>query len=218
MPIRLRPTDRQKEDLNKVATLTSEQIEQIRDKFEAVELTSENPLHLRPEFLVGLAKQVKPEVAEELVRQLLSLRTLARRYEASSKAICEAIGQDVGGAWQQRSDQFAGIMDTRAVRLTASAVELSYDYENLIRSVRILTDIRPLFDINAQNVEAAVVSHTMRVDYTSASGQHEFSAVLDVNDIRQLQKACERALEKSEASRRAMRNIPTVISGESEKE
>ena len=101
--------------------------------------------------------------------------------------------------------------------MVVKSMELSYDYANLIRDIRIVTDLRPLFDEQGGNVEAGVVSHTLRVNYSSEDGRHELSLALDLQDIEKLKKQCDRAILKAITVRDAFRSAiekPCMISGE----
>jgi hypothetical protein len=103
------------------------------------------------------------------------------------------------------------------VSLAAKAIELSYDYANLLRRTRILTDIRPLYNDSADCIEAAVVSYTLRLRYDTADGEHELSIALDEADLRTLMAQCERAMTKAKTARDVLAgrcNISIAISGE----
>ncbi len=101
--------------------------------------------------------------------------------------------------------------------MASTAIELSYDYANLLRRTKILTDIRPLFNESADEIEAAVVSYTLRLRYDSADGEHELSIALDESDIKTLAAQCERALMKSATARSLMTDtcgVSVTVSGE----
>jgi len=105
------------------------------------------------------------------------------------------------------------LLKCRPVRLAATAIELSYDYANLVRNVRILSDIRPLYDEEAEKIEGAVISHTMRLHYDSADGEHELSLAMDEKDISNLMEQCKRALKKSQTAKASV-HFPSIISGQ----
>jgi hypothetical protein len=97
------------------------------------------------------------------------------------------------------------------------AIELVYDYANLLRRTRVLTDIRPLFNNAADQIEGAVVSYTLRLRYDSADGEHELSIALDESDIRILADQCDRALTKATTARAMLVekcNLSVIVSGE----
>ena len=123
---------------------------------------------------------------------------------------CDAAVDSLGAAFQS-------VLDCKLIRMSATANELSYDYANLVRNIRILSDIRPLYDEHADVIEGAVISHTMRLHYDSADGEHELSLALDEGDIAKLIQQCERSLKKSVAAKKLMEEkarISTILSGQ----
>jgi hypothetical protein len=118
---------------------------------------------------------------------------------------------------QDIASAFRDVLDSKLIRMSATANELSYDYANLTRHIRILSDIRPLFNEHAESIEGAVISHTLRLQYDSADGEHELSLALDEEDIAKLMRQCERALKKSSAARKLMEEkagVPTILPGQ----
>ena len=104
-----------------------------------------------------------------------------------------------------------------AFRIVANALNLSYDYANLYLRARIITDIRPLFSKDAESIEGAVISYTLRLSIRSANGQNELSMAMDEADVLDLAQQCDRAFKKAHTARKIMKmqaEIPTVITGE----
>lgn len=109
-----------------------------------------------------------------------------------------------------------------AVRTVSKATDLAYDHANLFQGVRIVTDIRPVFndlDDDRLAIDGAVVSYTLRLHFDNREGDHSLSIALDEADILVLQDQCERALRKAKIAYERMSQpqnagIPTVISGE----
>ena len=95
-------------------------------------------------------------------------------------------------------------------------MELSYEHPNIYQNGRILTDLRPLFSDNADEIEAAVVTHTLRLQFDSLQGRHEICIVLDDTDVRDLAVQCQRAVAKGLTVQKLMSTkagIPTIVSG-----
>lgn len=103
------------------------------------------------------------------------------------------------------------------MRLAAAAVDLAYDYTNLLRRTRILTDVRPIFDWDGEVIEGAVVSFTLRIRYDNAQGEHEISIAMDALDVDALWDQCRRARKKALAARQLITetcNRPATVFGE----
>lgn len=164
---------------------------------------------------------------DSLMRQALSLNGLMRQMSISLSEVMRslrfAIERDSGWpsnevkAWDSVEVAFGNLMRLKAFRLAATTVDLSYEYANLFRSGKIITDIRPLFSENAAEIEGAVVSHTLRLRFESVDGNHELSIAMDQTDVKDVREQCERAIEKSRTAKKAMSEkagIATLIVGE----
>ncbi len=98
----------------------------------------------------------------------------------------------------------------------AKALDLSYEYANLLRTGRIITDLRPVFTLDATGVVGAVISHKLFIRYDNVEGMKTFTMTLDEEDVKTLKKECERALLKTETiSSQLGKGLPirTIIPG-----
>lgn len=191
-----------------------------------------DPAPLKPDHLLETVVDVladRKAAADSVVRQSLSLHGLIRQGGFSVEDVLEGIrfGIDTDSdwtaeqkeAWQVVEPEFRQLIASRVVRLVTTAIDLSYEYANLLRRARILTDIRPLYAEDAAAIEGAVVSNTLRLRYDSVDGDHQLSIAMDESDIKELAKQCERALQKAQTARDLMKNkanVSTIITGEHE--
>lgn len=165
---------------------------------------------LRPEGLAVIAsKAVSVEVAESVVRQLIQLHSAVKRTGFGPNDLIEIrSNQALDEEWQAADEamirkgfenlrQLSGVL---SIGLTAKAIELAYDCDNLLQRTRILTDVRPLFSEDAQSIDGAVVAHTLRLRYDSAGTDYELSVALDSSDLHKLIEDCQRALQKEQTA------------------
>lgn len=222
MSLRLRPSPEHIQQLLLCADIGPNQLTDV-----AVHLAKLECPPLRPDLLLlEIQKTLPKDESELLLQQLLSLSVLLRRSNASSldlaKALRKAIeNEEEVSKWDSVAAQFQSLLDSSPVRLVTKSMELSYDYANLLRGARILTDLRPLFNEIGTVVEGGVVTHTLRVSYSSADGEHELSLALDLKDIRKLCAQCDRAILKAETVRKefvSSTSKPCIVSGEVEAE
>ena len=98
----------------------------------------------------------------------------------------------------------------------AKALELRYDYANLLESSRMITDLRPVYNEDANQIEGVVVSFTLRLEFIDIDGRHGMSIALDESDVRTLLWECERAIQKARTAKARMdqAQISASISGE----
>jgi hypothetical protein len=193
-------------------------------------LGSLEPRPIRPATLIDAGKHAVPDrdsAVEILLSSALFLRGLMRRSAHSAEEFVTAIDSAIGQSTQETkidssrpsstATAFQRLLDSSAVALVAKAIDLTYDCANLYRQGRILTDVRPLFDDQADAVQAAVVSFTLRLAFDSADGDHEFSVAMDLNDVRRLESECRRSAKKAEVLQALISDrldISSAISGE----
>ncbi|HQX53238.1 MAG TPA: hypothetical protein PLR25_25185, partial [Planctomycetaceae bacterium] len=192
MTIRLRPRDEQVQELKQIFAIGAGKLIQVTQTLSCVD----TPLHKPEQLALMIRPLVGAGTAELLVRQLFSLRGLVRRFGTDAASIIESLRLNLEEAslsrdqreseWKVFSKAFRELMECKTVCVSATANELSYDYANLIRNIRILSDIRPLYNDDADAIEGAVISHTMRLQYDSVDGEHELSLALDEQDIAHL--------------------------------
>ncbi len=176
--------------------------------------------------VVRNAEGASIELTDAVIRLTLSLY---RRVRQAGCDVAEVMGgvhaaiqRDLNWSgelltrWRNAESCIQELLNAPAIRLVSLSIDLSYAHANLLRSSRILTDIRPVYNAEATAIEAAVVSHTLRLRYDSLDGLHEISIAIDECDVRNLAKQCERATVKSRTARQLMSDkaeVPTIISG-----
>jgi len=222
MSLQLRATKHQLADLKRISALGTDRLSQVQQR-----LCKLGKHMLRPQDLLEAVGELLEADAEPLVRQLLSLQGLVRHSGSSVEEVISGIrgaieqqGDEIDfdtADWKGVEDIVKALVQDQSVRLAATAIELAYDYANLLRRTKILTDIRPLFNKAGSEIEGAVVSYTLRLWYDSADGGHELSIALDESDIETLATQCNRALKKAATAKSLLAekcSIAVTISGE----
>lgn len=220
MTLRIKPTAEQLEQLRQCTEIDGDKLEDL-----ALEFDKLDDVPLVPDRLLEeIKKKLDSKMSEVLLRQLLSLSMKARKSDIRPRDIVKAMRQaleeqNLSSQWDRIASPFQMLLESKPVRLVTKAMELSYDYANLLQNARILTDLRPFFDESGDQVEGAVVTQTLRIGFRSDDGPHELSLALDLQDIKKLREQCDRAITKaksihSEFTSSTMK--PCLISGENE--
>ena len=211
------------QDLQIIRDLDSELLRQIAEHLKQL-----NPVPLKPEQLFAAVAEVseRADVADVVVRLSLSLYGRVRQVGCELSDVldefCTSIenesdwNEEEANRWKSIEPLFREVIGTPVVRLVTTAIDLSYEHANLLLNARILTDIRPIYSLDATVIEGAVVSHTLRLRYESINGAQELTISLDEADVSQLAEQCERAQTKSLTARELMRSkaeVPTIVSG-----
>jgi hypothetical protein len=146
-----------------------------------------------------------------LVRQVLALATLARQKDLTVDELVEALDEavknrewarDDNKKWASVSAVLREVLSSEKIKILAKTLDLSHSYDNLLNSVRILTDIRPVFDDARSSIIGGIIAQTIRIEYETEDGDRSLSIVLDADSVRNLREECDRALAKAKEARR----------------
>lgn len=228
MSIRLRLDKDQVKSIRRMLALSADELTAVKQYWGQLATPP-----LRASELIEAARQcisskrnepIEASLCEDLVGQLLSFYTILRRSGSTANEIQAALNRsfqtsldnDQIEKWKELEEGFFSLLQSKVVRLTAMTLELSYDYANLLRRSNIIADVRPLFDDTASEIEAAVVSYTLRLEYTASTESLDLSIALDQEDLLRLREQCDRALLKAATIERKMKSgliAPTTIPG-----
>jgi hypothetical protein len=228
MPTQIRLSPQQIADLAAIRDLGSERLRGVAEHLRRLDPLPLRPSQLHHEVLTALGNEER--AAEHVLRSLLPLYQLIRQRELTVDDVMEGLRHGIGGAdppWTE--DQLTGwgnvepvlrdLFLTPAVRTVSKTIDLAYEYANLFQGARLVTDVRPVFndEDDDMRIDGAVVSFTLRLHYDNREGNHSLSIALDESDVRLLQSQCERALRKARIAQARIQEsgVSTVISGES---
>jgi hypothetical protein len=226
MAFRLLLQPDQLDDLSIIRDLGAEKIQSIGDAF-----TNLTPPAIRPSDLRRALRDVFPDdplKADIVLRQIMSLYTLKRQRDLSVDDLLDGLQHGIAAGpwtpeqisqWRDLQPKLRILFSLTTVQAVVKVLDLSYDYTNILQNVNILTDIRPIFNEEASIIEAAIVSFTLRLYFTSLEGSKSLSVALDEEDVNKLLQSCKRALDKAKTSKEFMRNNGierTLICGEEE--
>lgn len=187
-----------------------------------VEALQKRPLAFDPdEFVPDFQKVLGKEYGPAVLAMTLSLSNsiqmrgldVSRSLSEVGEVLAEPAEEDGSEfdlkRWPQTADRLKKLLELKQVKTLAKAVDLLYDQPNVLQSTRILTDVRPVFTTTDSSFESAVITQTLRIKYFESGEIRSLNIAIDEADIRQLIAACERAMSKSEAIRRAL--VPTGL-------
>ncbi len=178
--------------------------------------------------ILGEVLGADSEVSEILLKQVVSLASLERHQDLAAgdvlrgllygiRASAPSWTQDDFERWQTVEPELRRILEHPSVWRVSKALDLSYDFAYLLQEARVVSDIRPVFDREATEIEAAVVSFTLRLRYDGVNGEHGVSVAMNESDVKDLLQECQRALRKAHLASEVMNGkarIRTIISGQ----
>lgn len=169
-----------------------------------------------------------------IVDVFVNLKRMQNRYGWSTSQLLDSIPSNIErhfsvtersealSLWTSAKEAFAKAFDQLSVRhplmVAARAEQLAYIQEKLFTNVRIVTEIRPVFDETGNEILQSTVSHDLILDYYHGQNPERLQITMDAEDVIELRRACERAERKAGAIKTALQNLPwkTLVLAESE--
>jgi hypothetical protein len=164
----------------------------------------ERPVLGAPTALAALLKQTIAEdwpgdEVYELVSQIFGMSMLLKRGhtpETAAKSIAEfpALELDDGESAVAAS-VLANILSSRSAMDLASAVAVYSDFDHVLSDVQVHADVRTVFDLFEHAPAGGIVTRKLRISYGSDAGPREFEVALDLDAVKKLRRALDRAEE-----------------------
>ena len=151
----------------------------------------------------GALPALSADGVSEFVGTLLSLYSARTGTDTS---IDEFVGELITAAKPnptavteaELKSNLASLLSVRPLSMIAKARGIHTDHENTFCTVRILTDVRPVFDIDVkQEPVGFVIAHVLKIGYHHDGKHTSLHIAMDKADIDNLMLALQRAKDKA---------------------
>ena len=90
------------------------------------------------------------------------------------------------------------LLGVQPLSVMSKARDLQLDFANTFCDAKVITDMRPVFDVDVQRPPVGVVlTHTLKLEYHDVAGKHtEIHIALEKNEIERLMSVLRRAQQK----------------------
>ena len=174
-----------------------------------------------------LSQSLSPATAAALKNVVFGLSSAWSRdlskvqdvVDALSRALDAEYHNDIRFAkWRECIQPLVELFNTESVFLSAKAIDVSYDFERVLTSCRVLTSMRPVYNVARSDILGVTVVQTLRLEYVSSEGiSSNISIALDIDDLENLRNACIDGLKKAELARESAEekwSIEAIVAGE----
>jgi hypothetical protein len=101
-------------------------------------------------------------------------------------------------AWEGAHPAIRKALDEdSAFAIVCKSVELAFSHQNVLRTARLLTDIRPVYNKGATGLARMVVTHQLVLEYQDGASSERLYLTVDESDLRRLEQQCARARDKA---------------------
>ena len=157
--------------------------------------------------LASESAEIDHKIAATLLDALLSLIAHADEQGLDLDQLidgipaAEALGLDRPGQ-QLLASRIRALVRHGPMRVLYKGVNLTMQHERLFLECGITTDVRPVFgDEIEDGLAAAVLTHSLRIDFIRAGTRDCFHAALDQQDLVSMKATIDRALAKASSLR-----------------
>jgi hypothetical protein len=205
-------------------TISGQSEEHLRDAYSRVAGIA-NAVIWPKELRDAIEQPLAPGVARALIRLLVWMRSFV---DYSKSTPSEAIGalslaiknkqwsEDSYKNWERIAPLIEKFLSLDHIITTTKALELSSDFEHVLSSINVITDIRPVFSVNRDEIIGGIICSRIRLRYNDEDGSKGLSISLDKDEIQQLQTVCTDALKKIELATNMLKTgkYKSFVSGE----
>lgn len=90
------------------------------------------------------------------------------------------------------------LLHVKSVELSAKANSLALDCKNILGTVNILVDLRPLFSIDSvSEIAGGIIMYTLKIGYWSDRESHDIYFAMSKEDLQDIKKELDEALSNS---------------------
>jgi hypothetical protein len=142
-------------------------------------------------------------VAEKVVPSVISLHIVRANREASLDEFVDDVSEAIGtfdpvGRSKESKQRLRTILDIQSLYVSAKAYIVLADHQRTARGIKILTDVRYVFQANPEEEPfGAVIVHTLKLSYHENEDHKEFYIALDDDDLARLRGVLDRADAKA---------------------
>lgn len=171
-------------------------------------------IHQRHTFDENTASRVQTipyDIAKAIINTLFTLYLGQNAADVSFATYVEDIANALSTARPDAAEwndvtlshfkqRLTSLLNLDSLKLIAKAHDVMLEQRHAFHEARILTDIRPVFSENVEaSPQAAVIVHTLKIEYMKDGDYKEFFVALDAKDIPKLIDVLKRAERKGES-------------------
>jgi len=167
------------------------------------------------------------QLANAVDRILIPLSGLRADMEINAEQFMQVLSemaQNQNEAWFNLNHKRLEGISGEVGRLVASngffgqlskAYRLLLNRPALAQSVKVLTELRPVYDDDVTTVQAYLITSTMAVNYQESGQLKRLHLTLDLKDLEQLEEQVERAMRKIDLLEKQVADlgVPSLVAG-----
>jgi hypothetical protein len=94
----------------------------------------------------------------------------------------------------------------KIIGLKSKAIDVMSSQDHVFCAVRLLSDIRPVFQESPDTISSAMVIHNLRIGYHHNGEHEEFTVAMNTEDVRKIKEVLDRAEKKAKTLKSFIEN------------
>jgi hypothetical protein len=219
-PSRVRVPIAHRQTLADLASLPQEGWSRLYEAFVSVDSLQEDALTNRLSELPEISDNADALV-QALLSMSLSVATHRRRPSNMAETVAMSGDLEIGSASRSLlAERLEMLLSTRSLVLLTKAVDVVMSHERMLHTVRIFTDMRPIFGEETSDPPiSATIMHVLRLDYFDDTSRDRSTYItLTDQDLARLREEVERAESKSASLAKMLKATGLTLYARPEKE
>lgn len=146
----------------------------------------------------ALAEQLRVLLGDDASRVLGVLVSLTETGAAADPALVRAAARLAAPSDGTFADFLTQLLRSPAIRAVSNAARVMLDNDRNYASAASISNVRYLFDDDAQKLSGAVIVTSIRINYWEGEGRGSVSIACDPDDLHELRAVVDRAIQKVE--------------------
>lgn len=172
------------------------------------------------EELWGLVRKKNPSLKIEAEKEVLSFLFFIHNVLLEADVQQDLLLKDIAETYKQESQLNADFFQRNCtlllntdscLRILAKALVISHDYAKGYRTSEILSDVRPVFVRKSNPLSYSIVRHILNMQFWNGTKRSEIYLSMDSDDLHQLKKTVETALENEEKISNELRDMDRCV-------
>jgi hypothetical protein len=170
---------------------------------------------------------ITPEEAERLLEVVLGYLATRETGKFTPQQMVDGIRQelaekrqalrqpDAEEVWAKGEEKFRKAVELipsdHPLHVLGKVTRVVYAHQNVLTGMRIITDLRPVFDESGERILHSVVSHKLIVTYHDGLRGRRLEFGVDATDLAEMRRLAERALVKGVTLQKALNGKPWSV-------
>jgi hypothetical protein len=202
---------RQFQDIQIVSEISDAEHQSLVDHLDALGNQLVDPESLIDEF----GKFLSNARARAFYTLSLGLTTLGRHRDASAEEIISGVERGLERAqpdwlkdnaerWGVLKSRLHQILESEVIYIASKALDLSTEYGAIFENAWIVSDVRPVFRRDYEDVAGSILSTILTIDYSERGERKNISLLVSADDLASISQEVEKARGKIDVLRRIL--------------